>query len=143
MQYSDQLLQAIENYLNGNATAAEQQMVNDWYRSFDDAEVIVDVNDAAYEKLVDARLKLRIHKSAGVVIKEVKTIRLWPRIAGIAAAVAAITLGVWLYNISNTPRHPEFSSGSPLANDVAPGKHTATLTLANGKTINLSDAKTG
>ena len=61
----------------------------------------------------------------------------------VAAAVAVITLGVWLYY---TPRHPDAGQdpgSAQYANDVAPGKNTATLTLANGKTIVLSDAKTG
>jgi transmembrane sensor len=71
-----------------------------------------------------------------------KTIRLLPRIVVAAAAVAAITLSIWIYTSRHPDptRHPELVSASQ---DIAPGKNTATLTFANGKTINLSDNKTG
>ncbi|RYZ46238.1 MAG: DUF4974 domain-containing protein, partial [Sphingobacteriales bacterium] len=72
-----------------------------------------------------------------------RKIRLWPRIAVAAAAMAVITIGVWLYY---TPRHPDAGQepgSAQYANDIAPGKNTATLTLPNGQTIELSDAKTG
>lgn len=67
---------------------------------------------------------------------------LWPKLM-IAAAVAVITLGVWLYYFGNASVHREPGSGYALTNDIAPQKMTATLTLENGKTINLSDSKTG
>jgi len=67
--------------------------------------------------------------------------RLWPRIAVAAAAVVAITLGVWLYEIASS--RSVSRSDEIVQNDIAPGRNTATLTLANGKTVTLSDAKTG
>ncbi|WP_316793009.1 FecR family protein [Pedobacter frigoris] len=156
MQYSDQLLQAIDDYLNGKATATEHQMVNDWYHSFDDAEVSVDVDDADYAKLVEARLKLRVYESTGITVeaKEARTVKLWPRIVAVsrskfgtsliaAAAVAFLVLGVYFFNY-HSDRHPDAGQDPGLAmNDIAPGKNGATITLANGKVIQLSDAKTG
>jgi ferric-dicitrate binding protein FerR (iron transport regulator) len=145
MQYSDQLLQAIENYLNGKATAAEKQLVNDWYRSFDDENIEVLSNEKGYNRFLEVRLKNRIQQTTGLAetATTVKRLIPWPRIAVAAAAVAAITLGVWLYNISNTPRHPDAGQDPGLAmNDIAPGKNTATLTLADGKVINLDTNKT-
>ena len=44
--------------------------------------------------------------------------------------------------MSGTPRHLD-NRRDLVVNDVAPGSNGATLTLANGKVINLSDAKTG
>jgi len=63
------------------------------------------------------------------------------RLFAAAAAVAAITLGTWLY----TSRHPEGSAATRdlLVNDIKPGSVGATLTLANGKTIKLSSATNG
>jgi transmembrane sensor len=80
--------------------------------------------------------------------QEIAPVKLWPRIVAVAAAVAAITLGVWFYTSRHLEGDPSLRSGQAVellnyANDIAPGKNTATLTLANGKTINLSDAKTG
>ena len=69
-----------------------------------------------------------------------KLITLW-RIAGIAAAVATVVFGVWFFNSES--RVMKQVQDEVAVNDVAPGKYGATLTLANGKTIQLSDAKSG
>ncbi|WP_285057544.1 FecR family protein [Pedobacter ginsengisoli] len=144
MQQTDELLEAIERYLAGNATAAQRQLVNQWYHSFDDELVTVETVDVAYEELLEARLRLRLAESTGIGVAgktEVKRVRLWPRIAVAAAAVAAITLGTWIYmNVS-----PDVKSGDEVAkvNDIAPGKNGATITLGNGRVIQLSDAKNG
>lgn len=56
-----------------------------------------------------------------------------------AAAVVLITLGTWLYTSNHfTPSAIQHSAQEPL-----PGKVGATLTLANGKKIRLSDASNG
>lgn len=60
---------------------------------------------------------------------------------GIAAAVALIALGAYFFN---APRHPKLASSSQtVQNDGAPGKAGATLTLASGKKIRLTDAANG
>jgi transmembrane sensor len=88
-------------------------------------------------KLRDAVLmEAELVKDKGVVMK-----KLWPRIAGIAAAVAAIVVGVYFFTGPKGDRHAEFISASQQ--DIAPGKNGATITLANGKVIQLSDAKLG
>ena len=59
-----------------------------------------------------------------------------------AAAVVLVTLGTWLYintkNTQETPKVAQLPTKEP-----APGKIAATLTLANGKKIRLSDAVNG
>jgi ferric-dicitrate binding protein FerR (iron transport regulator) len=69
----------------------------------------------------------------------VRKTTLWTRIA-VAAAAVAIMLGLWFY----TSRLPQSNAVKDrYANDLKPGGNKATLTLANGKVINLSDAKRG
>lgn len=64
----------------------------------------------------------------------------WRRIAAVAAIVLVVGAGIFF----SASLHPKFNPGSPeYANDVKPGKNTATLTLPDGKAINLSEAKTG
>ncbi|MBB5441276.1 ferric-dicitrate binding protein FerR (iron transport regulator) [Pedobacter sp. AK017] len=79
-----------------------------------------------------------------ILFKEDQVIRktLWPRIVGIAAAVTAIVFGVWFFN-SGRGVLKQVQDKVAYKNDIAPGKNTATLTLANGKAINLNEAKTG
>lgn len=64
---------------------------------------------------------------------------LWTRIVAAAAILLVIGAGVWFYQSYRNADHINILA----KNDIAPGKNAATLTLANGKIINLSDAKTG
>lgn len=82
-------------------------------------------------------------KRSGQLPWHVKGVKLWLRIA--VAASIALTIGTAIYFFS-TSRYPDASeefTSAQYAKDIKPGKNTATLTLADGKTINLSDAKTG
>lgn len=60
----------------------------------------------------------------------VKIFPLWKKLIPVAAAVAAILIGVYFFKFDH-------------AAQIKPGKNTATLTFSNGKTVELSDAKTG
>lgn len=121
-------------YQQGQCTAAEKAQLESWvtFGRFDGPVLSDEMLNERLLKL-EARLPL-----ANAAVK----IKLWPRIVGVAAAVAAIAFGIWFY----TARHPEPSEATrdllSYANDIAPGGSRATLT-ANGKTITLSEAKTG
>lgn len=62
------------------------------------------------------------------------------RIMAVAATVAAIVFGVWFYTGSLIKND---NSEILSKTDIAPGSNKAILTLANGKRIALSNAKTG
>lgn len=64
-----------------------------------------------------------------------KSIRLWPRVVAAAAAIFLIVLGITFFSYQR--QQPT------LVQDVLPGRVGATLTLANGKKITLSEATTG
>jgi ferric-dicitrate binding protein FerR (iron transport regulator) len=111
-----------------------------------DDDVLLLLKDEEKEKL-KLQIKAGIHARIGeieadIAPEQMRNVSLWPRIAVAAAAVAAITLGVWLY--SNKYQDASIKTGSTASvNDIAPGKNGATITLANGKVIELSDAKSG
>lgn len=67
--------------------------------------------------------------------------KLWKRIAA-AAAIAAMVFGggLYYYNLNLRKVQP---NETVYKNDVAPGKTGATLTLANGKKIRLSESRNG
>lgn len=71
-----------------------------------------------------------------------KRMRLWPRIV-VAAAVAAMIFGIWFYQNGITPLPNAKFKDQMVKSDVAPGNVGATLTLASGKKINLSNAANG
>ena len=67
-----------------------------------------------------------------------RNIRLWSTIAKIAA-VLLVVVGIYFFN--EYQKEPNYEHLT--ANDIPPGKIGATLTLANGKKINLADAANG
>lgn len=136
-----------EKVAEGSASISEVALYNACYESFqkDAQDLTADGLDPKDLKTESLARFWKNHDTSAPVVK------LWPRILvasrrkvgtsllATAAAVAAIVVGVWFFN-TDTSRHPEFISGSQ---DIAPGKNGATITLANGKVIQLSDAKTG
>ncbi|MDR6783390.1 transmembrane sensor [Pedobacter africanus] len=66
--------------------------------------------------------------------------KLWPRIAVAVTILITVSVGLILYlnnGMQNSINQVSYSS------DIAPGKHGATLTLANGRRIRLNDAGNG
>lgn len=82
-----------------------------------------------------------IAQSGQVAATKRRSVPLWARF-GIAAAVSAmlISAGIWFYQSAQKDR---ITDQLAYANDVAPGKSGATLTLADGKKIRLTDAANG
>ncbi|WP_316812860.1 FecR family protein [Pedobacter heparinus] len=126
-------------YESGDCTAEEIQLLESWFLKIK--------SEQGPGNLKEHELNTDLGQVWNELSKQLgrKPVELWPRIAGVAAAVAAITLGIWLYYAPGLfgGRHPEFISGSPLANDIAPGKNTATITLPDGTAIPLSDKQSG
>ena len=124
----------------GTLTETEQAEFNEWYNSFSDQELKLPEGST----LNPLAIRDRMHDALLLKIKtdSSRSVRLWPRIAVAAAAVAAIVFGVWLY--SNKYQDASIKTGSTASvKDIAPGKNGATIMLANGKVIELSDEKTG
>jgi transmembrane sensor len=122
-------------YLNGDCDAAEIVIVERWYNQLKDD---VAINEARVDEIghaIWAQLAVLPSRESENAIK--KPMRLW-RFTVIAAAIAAITLGVWLYYIS-TPLTGISEDLQRYSNDVAPGKNVATLTMGNGSVIQLKE----
>ena len=125
---------------NKTITPEEELELNSWYNQHLDNEVEIPQDFAASEEEHRERILEAIKEGIG----KRKVVRLWPRIAVAAAAVAAIVFGVYFFNPSRQSRLDVGNTGSAqYANDVAPGKNGATIKLASGKVIQLSGAKAG
>lgn len=141
-----QFISILDRYLKNQATAEEQNLLYAYYHLFmADDDVLLLLKDEEKEKL-KLQIKAGIHAGIGeieadIAPEQMRKVRLWPRIA-VAAAAAAIVAGVYFFNyrgeVASVPRNDEV-----VVNDIAPGKNGATITLANGKVIQLSDAKSG
>ncbi|HMI04885.1 MAG TPA: FecR domain-containing protein [Pedobacter sp.] len=127
--------QLLTKYKEGTASPEEVtfllSLVQQWTEN-------ADLNIEEAELL---KVRAEIAENLDIGTTPTKTTTLWPRIA-IAAAITAIVFGAGLfyYNLNINKEHPNQTA---YKNDVAPGKTGATLTLANGKKIRLSDAVNG
>ncbi len=133
----DTLLILAKKWLAGKITDKERSKFDQWYNSFDDSrhELFSDETDQAMED----RIKQAIFSRAK--IGKPKSTRLWPRVVIAAAVVGAIAIGIYFFS---GPAHlNDRRDRLTYANDIAPGRNSAILTLPNGKTISLSDTKTG
>ncbi|WP_316811909.1 FecR family protein [Pedobacter heparinus] len=120
---------------SGTASAEEEEIAKYWLHYFhkdDISKLSAAELDEESELIFKALMKNRKVKSAGLN-------RFW--YSAVAAAIVIITGSVFFYNHQES-RKP-LSSSNIYVNDVAPGTKTATLTLANGKRIVLSDALNG
>ena len=131
----------LERYRKGKATQEDLAFLESWYLKYNQQPYAIEETER--KKDVD-QVWTSIQRQN---ILPAKT-KLWPRIAAIAAAVAAITLGTWLYigEIASSQRasgnDTEMNSARARMNDISPGRNLATLTLGNGKVITLDTNKT-
>jgi transmembrane sensor len=105
-----------------------------------DAELINTPFAADYDPAWETTLR-KIKSQTGVIpatSTKKRTIRLWTRIAGLAAVLLLIFGTYFFLGRQKEPNYEHLT-----ANDIPPGKIGATLTLANGKKINLRDVANG
>ncbi|MFD2874223.1 FecR family protein [Mucilaginibacter ximonensis] len=114
-------------YNEGQCTEEEKALVESWYLSTvqNDEKITHDEIESAMHHVRKALPGLKV-----------KRLSLWPRIA--AAAILLVAIGVTLLYLKKLPE-----AQSDVKNDMLPGSNKATLTLANGKKISLTDAADG
>lgn len=132
---SSRLALLLKKHSEGSLGDAERLELDNWYL----------VQARAGSPLADAEIfQLRLEqmdKAFPFVAAEVRRVRLWPRIAVAAAAVVLVVFGIYFFEGRN---RLGIDSGKVLAmQDVLPGKVGATLTLADGRRIALSQASDG
>ncbi|MGE6220360.1 FecR family protein [Nubsella zeaxanthinifaciens] len=134
-QRFDELLQ---KYVSGTAAVEEQLELQAWYESKNQADVLWQADAADEERIVRDRLLTGI--TAMMQRSKPRSIRLWPRWIAAASVASAVLAGSYFYYTSNpTKQNTELAA----VNDIAPGKESATLTLADGRKILINDALSG
>jgi len=129
-----QIEELLLKYSKGECTIEEQALLEDWYIRFrEDKEV--DLSEQSIQRyLTEMRNKLPL-----LPLEVPKgTLRLWPRIVAAASIFVCIGIGFYFYQNDHTT-----STEITAKNDIAPGGNKAFLTLADGKRISLTNAKTG
>ncbi|TKC62436.1 FecR family protein [Pedobacter hiemivivus] len=124
----------LDRYLHGKVNKEEEALVQYWLLSE------IKKNESEEEDQTYPQNHIEMWDTISKTINT-KKINLWPRISVVAAAIAVISMSIWFYSSRPVIVTPD----AKIANqtDIAPGGNKATLTLGNGKTIQLSNAKTG
>lgn len=119
---------------DGSATEQELAWFNQWYQQYEGKTRV-------YTQAELEQIREEMHRKLPIQAIVPKQVKLWPRIASIAATVTAIALGIWFF--SDLSRSDSKHGAMRYTHDIKPGHNGATLTLANGKKIRLTDAANG
>jgi len=140
--YTKRINKLIERYLFDKATVEEQIELLSWYDHENNKDIIWPCDSVHEEELLGQRIfaKIAAHTQKEDSTKSADTfIKLWPSIIAVAAILFLLGAGMifFSYRINKAP-YPERSTEV-----IVPGKNGATLTLASGKKIYLSNTTAG
>lgn len=130
---------SFQKILKGTASPEEQAEFENWYNDTTGEPLQVQ------SEISKARLAIKLFRNIALqtgirIHQQPKTRKLWERIS-IAAAVATMVFGAGLFYYQK--RQQQNQQITAYKDDVKPGTQGATLTLAGGKQIKLSEAASG
>jgi len=129
-------------WLEGNITEAEKAEFTAWYNSYDDDKSFLPKSFAENEQDLEDRIfdKVRqlIEQSERIPAKKRKMP--WPKIVA-AAAMLLVCCSAGLYWWQQNAH--DQNSASQVVHDVQPGGNRATLTLSDGRIVELSGSQEG
>jgi transmembrane sensor len=144
----EHILALIEKYNSGIATIYEKNIVNEWYLSFNDTAVELEVNEKDAKRQLEERMKMRLLdtiENEGNIF-ETKTRRKW-MIPAAAVMLFLLTIGFYFFFSSKKTIPQEIVKKEATkvipVNDKTPGGNKAILTLADGSSIVLDSASNG
>ncbi|WP_316812071.1 FecR family protein [Pedobacter heparinus] len=131
----------LEKYNQGTATQEEIRLVENWYIK----ESGFQQSDAFDVDYLD--IKQEMWLTVECETKTPKRFKFW-RYITVAASILLIVGTGFLFYFEHFRLGPDVQGrrgekATTYENDIAPGKNTATLTLADGSMITLSDLKSG
>jgi transmembrane sensor len=126
----------LEKYNKGEATLAEKALIESWYLTYKN-----DAPGASHQQLEEDQAD-SLNKLLFQINSTSK--KSYTRSFAIAASLLVfVTAGVLIFMHRRFPKQQFFAFTKPVKNDIAPGGNKAILTLANGNTLVLTDAKNG
>jgi hypothetical protein len=139
---NNRILQLLEKYGNGTASADELEELDIWYHTFDQEEKLSDILAAGELKNAEQRLLTNIDSQLGransgrPVASPIITRRKW-------LSLMAFMLVFFFVGLLIIKRTELFDKKEIAKMDVLPGGNKAILILGNGKRIDLSSSVTG
>jgi len=125
-----EIFELVQKYNLGQCTTEERTLLETWY---------LNENNLYHKELPESRMEEDLDDIYELLPKPDQPYKLWYRIAGTAAAIVAITIGIYFYTQQSRVMHEQITK----QNDIAPGTNKAILILANGKKLLLSDHLNG
>lgn len=149
MQIPENILVLIEKYQTGKASTEELHILNEWYHSFNDAEVKLVTDSTDIEHQISEAIRLRLaetmEQNTGII--PATRSRKWPLTAAAAALLLIIVSAVFYFTynprIADKPVAKVPAVKKALVNDIDPGGNKAVLQLADGSKIILDSASQG
>lgn len=129
--------QLASKWLDKTINEEELRVFNAWYESDPDGSIEIPESFAQTEVQLEERMLKRINDR----IHQTSTYSLWRRISIAASVLLLLGIILYLSMYTGTERYQ-----SPLTihqDTISPGKNGATLTLANGQQVKLSDIAAG
>ncbi|WP_256011486.1 FecR family protein [Desertivirga xinjiangensis] len=127
----------LEKYLKGECSTEERDLVESWYMRFNDSSA--SLSQSELEKEV-GKMTESLAPLVPISIQRVSVLRRLRLPLSIAASILVI------FSISYlllSERQKEELVGRPQEGPISPGRQAASLTLASGKKIFLSEQQTG
>ncbi len=126
---------------NGSISPEELQILMDWYNSHDDEQVIIpSTTDESHDVIKSRMLAQLLSKVGKDRVQLPLKIRFKARwITAAAAAILIVAFGTWMVLEYNTP----VGNSEHVQTSIEPGGNKATLTLSNGRTIQLKNSQAG
>ena len=136
------LIELVEKITTGVATDEEINRFDQWYRSFQEDGTLWPESELGDKKQIESLLLRSIDQriNAGPVNKHTTVFQL-RRIA--VAAIALILVGGGIYWYFMGKNYTGMPAELVINNDVPPGNEKAVLTLGDGTTIILDEARKG
>ncbi|WP_293313322.1 FecR family protein [Pedobacter sp. UBA5917] len=127
----------LERYRNGLCTEDEQALVESWHLS----ELKAGISDLDHAELIDAKKQIWNAIEEETELKPVRKHTLWLKLA--AAAVVLFFIGFVINNQLKRQLTDPQQIAKTTEKIIKPGGNKATLTLADGSKISLTDATNG
>lgn len=127
------LNELLERYRTGTATPEDKAFLESWYLKYNQSDPFIMTDEDRIKDVSQVYTLIRQNR-----ISQNK-INLWYYVA--AAAVILITLSFGGYFLLGQKKIDK--ANTVAKNDISPGKNRATLILANGTKVTLSDAANG
>ncbi len=144
-EYTAQYLEELaRKWKDGTLSDAERIAFDKWYNSHNDELLELtagySANPLVLRDEIEAKLLEQIRMAKGVPQRRITKFSTWIAIA--AGLTLIVSLAIYFRNASPTRTDWKLTTNDkPI--DVAPGNYKATITLPNGKIMDLSSSQTG